>query len=187
MNNKCCACKRERGTVRVPCLCDCHSTPKQEKKCTKCGGIPSAKEHDCPCECHLKVRWKEKMEASPPPEGEWERLREVSDKIWNAGSKLTHNELDEILHSLLSLERQKLKEEVVGKVEEEEKWVLEVVINKIGQTHQTLEQNRNWRGDKGDFILNPELVDLNVRSLQEDIPALIKTCFSHLKDIIQKR
>ena len=43
-----------------------------------------------------------------------EMVREVSNKIWNSGNKLTHNQLDEILIDLLHQTEQRVREERDG-------------------------------------------------------------------------
>ncbi len=46
-----------------------------------------------------------------------EKVREISDKIWNLSAKYTHNELDDMLLALISA----IKEDLMGMVESEKK------------------------------------------------------------------
>lgn len=59
-----------------------------------------------------------------------EEIRAVSDKIWNAGAKLTHNQLDEILAAFATQIEKAKVEEVATWVKEHEQnlfaWGLEI-------------------------------------------------------------
>lgn len=87
------------------CQCNCHQAPIHNFVDAR---TPEERVEDAKMQATVKLTT---TNDSPPiPVEGW--VREAADKIWNAGGKLTHNDIDEILFSLLSSERQRMVEKV---------------------------------------------------------------------------
>ena len=84
-----------------------------------------------------------------------EETREISNRIWNAGAKLTHNELDEILFTALTAAYELRTKEVLEMIE---KMRIEMVQHEDDKVRQGLLIAAEY--------INKKLSDLSARLIK---------------------